>query len=187
MSNPRPQRSAGARIVVGVGGGIAAYKVATVVSRLAQAGYDVHVAMTRSATRFVGPATFAALSGHRVAVGPIRANRYPLGPHIELAADAQLMIVAPATANLLARFAVGLAPCAVSTLYLQVTCPVLIAPAMSTAMWLKPAVQRNLAQLQADGVHVAGPEAGWQSCRASGLGRMSEPEAIVAAAERLIG
>jgi phosphopantothenoylcysteine decarboxylase/phosphopantothenate--cysteine ligase len=175
--DPRPHR-----VLVGVSGGIAAYKSAFLVSRLAQAGCDVHVAMTRAATRFVGPATFAALSSHPVAIGPIRPQQYPLGPHIALAQDAALMIIAPATADLMARCANGFAPCAVSTLYLQVTCPVLMAPAMSSAMWDKPAVQRNVQQLIADGVRMVGPGDGWQSCRNKGTGRMAEPEDLLAAA-----
>ena len=173
-------------ILLAVGGGIAAYKAATVCSRLAQSGHQVRSAMTASATGFLAPATLAALSGRAVATDMADTARFPLGEHIHLADGANLMILAPATANLLAKFAHGIADCLVSTLYLQRDCPVLLAPAMSAPMWKQPAVQRNVTQLQSDGCHFVGPETGWLSCRASGEGRMSEPEAIVAAAEQLL-
>ena len=169
-------------VVLGVGGGIAAYKAATICSRLVQAGHEVRVAMTSAATQFVGSATFSALSGRAVATDSFDSITWPLGPHIELAEGADLFIVAPATANLLGQFAGGLAADLLSTLYLQVDCPILLAPAMSNAMWSKPAVQRNVEQLRTDGCHFVGPELGWLSCRQSGEGRMSEPEQIVAAA-----
>ncbi|QDV65761.1 flavoprotein [Crateriforma conspicua] len=173
-------------VLLAVGGGIAAYKVATVCSRLSQAGHQVRVAMTESATQFVGPATFAALSGSAVAGDAIDPHSRPLGPHIELADGIDLMLIAPATANLMAKFAVGIADDLISTTYLQVTAPVLLAPAMSDIMWEKPAVQRNVQRLRDDGCHFVGPETGWLSCRASGTGRMSEPETIVQAAQDLL-
>ncbi len=178
-------------VILAVGGGIAAYKSAALCSRLVQSGYEVRVAMTSSATEFVGPATFAALSGQAVATGSFDPAQWPLGPHIELAggtrrADADLLIVAPATANLLGQFAHGIAIDLVTTLYLQVGCPVLLAPAMSQVMWAKPAVQRNIQQLRDDGCHFVGPEQGWLSCRQSGSGRMSEPESIAQACDELL-
>ena len=174
-------------IVLGVGGGIAAYKVATVCSRLVQAGHEVRVVMTRASLQFVGTATFAALSGSHVATDSFGEQAiWPLGPHIELADGADLLVVAPATANLLGQFASGLAGDLLSTLYLQATCPVLLAPAMSNNMWMKPAVQRNITQLRADGCHFVGPESGWLSCRQTGEGRMSEPEAIVESVQRCL-
>lgn len=178
-------------VVLAVGGGIAAYKSAALCSRLVQSGYEVRVAMTASATEFVGPATFAALSGQAVATGSFAPDQWPLGPHIELAGgarrtDADLLVVAPATANLLGQFAYGIATDLVTTLYLQVACPVLLAPAMSQVMWAKPAVQRNIQQLRDDGCHFVGPEQGWLSCRQSGSGRMSEPEAIAQACDTLL-
>ena len=169
------------RVTLAVGGGIAAFKVATVCSRLVQSGIDVQVAMTESAKSFVGPATFAALSGKPVAAGSFESGQWPLGPHIELADGTDLLVVAPATANLLGQFAAGLANDLVSTLYLQAECPVLLAPAMSHVMWSKPAVQRNVRRLIDDGCHFIGPDEGWLSCRRRGSGRMSEPEAICAA------
>ncbi|MEM9587900.1 MAG: flavoprotein [Planctomycetota bacterium] len=179
-------RFAGCRILLAIGGGIAAFKSASVCSGLVQAGADVQVAMTSSATEFLGSATFAALSGNPVGVTGIDSSRFPLGPHIELARDVQLMVVAPATANLIGKFAGGIADCLVSTLYLQVSCPVLIAPAMSDPMWKKASVIRNVQQLVDDGCHIVGPEPGWLSCRVQGEGRMSEPESILDAASQLL-
>ncbi|QDT07929.1 Phosphopantothenoylcysteine decarboxylase [Rubripirellula lacrimiformis] len=172
-------------ILLSIGGGIAAYKSAVLCSRLAQSGYSVRVAMTRAAASFIGPPTLAALSAKPVAIEMFD-PRFPLGPHIELADGIDLMIVAPATANLLSKFACGTADDLVSTLYLQVEAPVLLAPAMSAPMWSKPSVQRNIDQLKSDGCHFVGPDSGWLSCRARGEGRMSEPESIVAAAEELL-
>lgn len=165
------------RVVVAVGGGIAAYKSATLVSRLIQRGYDVSVVMTTAAQQFVGSATFAALC-NREPVTELFDKRYPLGPHIELAADCRLLIIAPATARILASCAMGLADDLLSTLYLNMECPVLMAPAMSTPMWEKPAVARNVKQLTDDGVQWVGPEKGWLSCRKIGTGRMAEADSI---------
>lgn len=168
------------RVVVGVCGGVAAYKVASVVSRLAQSSYDTQVVMTSSAQQFIGAATFAALSGRQPVCDPFDA-RFPLGPHIELAENADLLVIAPATARILASCALGLADDMLATLYLARECPVIMAPAMNNAMWNQPAVQRNVRQLQSDGVTILGPAAGWLSCRKQGPGRMVEPEAIVEA------
>jgi phosphopantothenoylcysteine decarboxylase/phosphopantothenate--cysteine ligase len=175
----------GRAVLLAVGGGIAAYKSAFLCSRLVQCGYDVRVAMTRAAGEFVGASSLAALSGKPVA-RDVFDGRYPLGAHIEIAADVDIMVVAPATANLMAKFVTGIADDLISTLYLQVSAPVLIAPAMSTAMWNKPSVQRNVAQLRDDGCHFVGPDSGWLSCRVSGEGRMSEPDEILAATEELL-
>ncbi|MEM9827893.1 MAG: flavoprotein [Planctomycetota bacterium] len=174
-----------AKILLAVGGGIAAYKSAGLCSRLVQDGHDVQTLMTRSAESFLGAATLAALSGRSVITSRFD-PAYPLGSHIEAAQDAVLMIVAPATANLIAKFANGIADDAVSTTYLQHSKPVLLVPAMSDAMWQKPAVARNVTQLRDDGCHVIGPEEGWLSCRVRGTGRMSEPEKIFAAAKELL-
>ncbi len=149
-------RLAGAKVVVAVGGGIAAYKSATLVSNLVKDGCDVHVVMTRSSQQFIGPATFNALCNRPPVLDPFD-PRFPLGPHIELANECKLLIVAPATARILASFANGLADDLLGTLYLNSECPVLVAPAMSTPMWEKPAVQRNLRQIIEDGVQVIGP------------------------------
>lgn len=176
----------GRAVLLAVGGGIAAYKSAFLCSRLVQCGYDVRVAMSDAASEFVGASALAALSGKPVAGSVFESGRFPLGAHIELSENADLMIVAPATANLMAKFAAGIADDLISTTYLQAICPVLVAPAMSAAMWSKPSVQRNVTQLRQDGCHFSGPESGWLSCRVSGEGRMSEPEEILAAAEELL-
>jgi len=173
------------RVVVAVGGGIAAYKSATLVSRLIQRGYDVSVVMTAAAQHFVGSATFAALCNREPIVDSFD-KRYPLGPHIELATDCRLLIVAPATARILASCAHGLADDVMSTLYLNMECPVLMAPAMSTPMWEKPAVERNVKQLTDDGVQWVGPDEGWLSCRKTGMGRMAEAESILKSALELL-
>lgn len=169
------------RVLVGVGGGIAAYKVCTLVSRLVQQGDQVQVALSAGGARFVGEATWNALSGRPVASDTWQQDRWPLGPHIECGNWASLFVVAPATADLLSEFAQGSGRSLLSLLYLHVGCPVLVAPAMSYSMWSKPAVQRNVQQLEADGVHVVGPAEGWLSCRTRGVGRMAEPEAILEA------
>jgi phosphopantothenoylcysteine decarboxylase/phosphopantothenate--cysteine ligase len=167
-------------ILIGVTGGVAAFKTAALVSRLAQENYRVSVAMTRDARRFVGPATFAALSGRPVAWRTFD-PAFPLGPHIELARRAELLCVAPATANFLAKAAHGVADDLLSTLMLSFAGPVLVAPAMNSQMWEQPAVQRNLAQLRLDGRQVVDPQAGWLSCRDQGAGRMAEPAEILRA------
>jgi phosphopantothenoylcysteine decarboxylase len=166
-------------LLVAVGGGIAAYKTAYLVSRLAQTGARVTVAMSPAARKFVGPATFAALSGRPVATRVFASSVYPLGAHIELAERAALLVVAPATARFLAQAAHGMSDDLLSTLYLCCRCPVLLAPAMNSRMWEQPAVQRNVTQLEQDGVHFAAPGEGWLSCRQTGSGRMAEPEQIL--------
>lgn len=173
-------------IIVGVTGGIAAYKTATLVSSLVQQGHGVSIVMTRAARKFVGPVTFRALSGRPVAGEVFQRGRFPLGAHIELAEEADLMCVAPASADFLAKAACGIADDLLSTLALSFEGPFVVAPAMNSAMWAKRAVQRNVATLRDDGVHFVGPDEGWQSCRRSGIGRMAEPAAIQAAIESLL-
>lgn len=168
-----------ARIIVGIGGGIAAYKVASLVSGLVQQSHEVRVALSHGATQFVGEATFSALCGHPPVVNTYD-PRFPLGAHIELAEDADLLVIAPATARILASCATGLADDLIATLYLSCECRVIMAPAMSHPMWSKPAVQRNVSTLKEDGVELIGPESGWLSCRKQGLGRMAEPETLLA-------
>jgi len=168
----------GREIVIGVSGGIAAYKSAALASLLVQQGAHVTAVLTRNAKHFIGAATFAALTGRPVATQSFDPGRYPLGAHIELAAQADLVIVAPATADFLAKAAAGMADDLLTTLYLCAQCPVLVAPAMNFAMWAKPAVQRNVLQLTADGITIIQPGTGWLSCRQHGAGRMAEPEEI---------
>ncbi len=173
-------------IIVGVSGGIAAYKSAALVSGLVQEGLGVTVVMTRAACKFVGPATFRALTGRRVLTRSFDAHDYPLGPHIELARQAKLLCIAPATANVMAQAAHGIADDLLSTLLLSFTGPVVMAPAMNSEMWDKPAVQRNLRQLKEDGLHMVGPQEGWLSCRQKGVGRMAEPDEIKSVIEELL-
>ena len=170
----------GPEIVVGVSGGIAAYKAAALTSLLVQDGAQVTAVLTRNARRFIGAATFAALTGRPVASRSFDPAAFPLGAHIELAAKADLVIVAPATADLLAKVAGGVADDLLTTLLLCAECPVVYAPAMNAAMWEKPAVQRNVQQVAADGGVIVQPGTGWLSCRRQGTGRMAEPEEIAA-------
>jgi phosphopantothenoylcysteine decarboxylase/phosphopantothenate--cysteine ligase len=173
----------GREIVLGVSGGIAAYKAAALASLLVQRGAGVSAVLTRNARRFVGAATFAALTGRPVASRSFDPAAHPLGAHIELAARADLVVVAPATADFLAKAAQGAADDLLTTLVLCAECPVVVAPAMNSAMWTKAAVQRNLARLAEDGVGIIQPGTGWLSCRQTGTGRMAEPEEIAAAIE----
>lgn len=168
----------GRELVVGVTGGIAAYKTAALVSQLVQAGAGVSVVMTPSAGEFIGAATFEALTGRPVRTGVFHEPQQPLGAHIELAERAELVCVAPATANFLAKAAWGLADDLLSTLILSFSGPLVVAPAMNCEMWAKPSVQRNVEQLRRDGVILVDPEEGWLSCRRQGAGRMASPETI---------
>jgi phosphopantothenoylcysteine decarboxylase len=172
-------------IIIGVSGGIAAFKTAALVSALVQDGHGVTVVMTRAARKFVGPATFRALTGRPVAVDQFD-RHYPLGAHIELAEKAELLCVAPASADILAKAANGLADDLLSTLLLSFGGPILLAPAMNSAMWEKPAVQRNIATLTGDGYHFVDPQSGWQSCRRTGMGRLADPADIRTAIEQLL-
>lgn len=171
----------GQRILLGVSGGIAAYKAADLVRRLQDAGAEVRVVMTEAARHFVGTTTFQALSGH-----PVRCSLWDEAAeaamgHIELARWATRVLVAPATANTLRRLAQGHANDLLSTLCLASEAPLLVAPAMNRAMWAHPATQANLATLVARGVQVVGPGSGGQACGEVGEGRLSEPADIVAA------
>jgi phosphopantothenoylcysteine decarboxylase/phosphopantothenate--cysteine ligase len=176
----------GREIVVGVTGGIAAYKTAALVSQLVQAGVGVTVVTTQAAEAFIGPATFAALTGRPVARRVFDEAQFPLGAHVTLAERAELLVVAPASADFLAKAAHGLADDLLSTLYLAYRGRVLMVPAMNTAMWEQPAVQRNIAQLRADGVQFIDPESGWLSCRQVGAGRMAAPEKIFEAVKGVL-
>ncbi len=173
-------------LLIGVSGGVAAYKTAALVSQLVQAGHGVSVVMTRAARQFIGPATFEALTGRRVPPDTFDPEQFPLGAHIELAERAELFCIAPATANLLAKAATGLADDLTSTLLLSFDGPIVLAPAMNSQMWTKPPVQRNLQTLRDDGIHIVDPEEGWLSCRKVGPGRMVAPETIRARIEALL-
>ena len=169
----------GKRITLGVTGGIAAYKAAELVRQLVKLGATVRVAMTEAATHFVTPMTFQALSGH-----PVYSNQWDARvannmAHIELSREADIILVAPASADFLAKLAHGLADDLLSTLTLARNCPLLVAPAMNLQMWSNPATQRNVATLRGDGITLLGPASGDQACGEVGLGRMIEPEEIV--------
>lgn len=177
----------GRTILIGVTGGIAAYKTATVVSRLAQAGAKVTVAMTEAATRFITPLTFQSLSARPVYTSQWDHLESQDPQHISLASAADLAVVAPCTMDCLAKLATGRTDDVVTLILSAIDrekTPVLLAPSMNTVMWAQPSTQRNLATLKGDGFGFIGPDAGWQACRAVGAGRMSEPEAILAAIAR---
>jgi phosphopantothenoylcysteine decarboxylase / phosphopantothenate---cysteine ligase len=175
----------GKRILLGVTGGIAAYKAAEVARRLIVCGAGVKVVMTRSAQEFVGPMTFAALTGKKVGTGLWSAEANPL-EHIALGQEVDAIVVAPATANFIGKVAGGIGDDLLTTIMLAATRPVLVCPAMNTEMWANPVVQGNLARLKGRGVMVMEPAAGSLACGAVGLGRLPEPDLIVEAAARLI-
>jgi len=177
----------GKHILILVGGGIAAYKIPELVRRLRDAGADVRCAMTSAATHFVTPFTLATLTGHPVPTDLFEADRDPATGHIRLARDPDLILVAPATADLMAKRANGLAPDLATAILLATTKPLLLAPAMNPTMWSNLATQRNHATLLADGLHFVGPEAGAMAERdESGPGRLAAPEAIIAAIDDLL-
>lgn len=167
------------KILLGVSGGIAAYKAAELLRRLREAGAEVRVVMTRAATQFVGPMTFQALSGHPVRTELMDPSAEAAMGHIELARWADLVLVAPATADCLAKLAHGLADDLLSTLCLATEAPLMVAPAMNRIMWGHPATRANTRLLAERGVLIAGPAAGEQACGERGLGRMLEPAALV--------
>jgi len=177
---------AGKRLVIGMTGGIAAYKVCELVRRLQDEGATVAVAMTRSAQQFVTATTMQALSGQPVAVdqwGAEGARVANAMPHIELSRDADAILIAPCSANFIAKLALGLADDLLSTLALarraSPPCPLLVAPAMNVEMWNNPATQRNVAAIRADGIEVLGPASGSQACGETGAGRMLEPQELL--------
>jgi phosphopantothenoylcysteine decarboxylase/phosphopantothenate--cysteine ligase len=169
------------KVILGVTGGIAAYKAAELCRLLVKAGADVRVVMTAAAQQFVTPLTFQALSGKPVLTSLWDAASGDGMEHIHLSRDADLLLVAPASADFLAKLAQGRADDLLSTLCLARTCRLAVAPAMNREMWAAAPTQRNLEQLHADGVSVLGPAAGEQACGETGLGRMLEPAEILAA------
>lgn len=173
---------AGKKVALGISGGIAAYKAAEVLRGLQRAGCTVRVAMTKRACEFVQPLTFKALSGAHVIVDDYAPDNPDPIAHITFSQTVDLFLVAPATANIIGKFANGVADDFITSTYLASTAPVMIAPAMNASMWHHPATQRNLRQLRADGVHIIEPEEGEMACGTVGPGRLSEPERIVAAA-----
>ena len=174
----------GKKIVVGVTGGIAAYKACDLVSRLKKRGAQVRVVLTEHACQFVQPLTFETLSGNPAYTDSFD-RKYEIG-HVALAKWADLLLIAPATANCMAKMACGIADDLLSTTCLAVRCPVLVAPAMNSAMWRNPATQANLELLRSRGVRFVGPEAGHLACGDDDVGRMSEPEQIAEAVEAIL-
>lgn len=179
--------SSGHRILLGIGGGIAAYKIPELIRRLRKSGHSVRCCATPSATAFVTPLTLQALSGHPVKTELLDPSQEGEIDHIELADWAELLVIAPATANLLARLAGGLADEVVSTVALATRAPLLLAPAMNVNMWQHPATQHNLAVLRQRGARVIGPERGELACGWQGEGRLAAPEAIADEIERCLG
>ncbi|HTD95458.1 MAG TPA: bifunctional phosphopantothenoylcysteine decarboxylase/phosphopantothenate--cysteine ligase CoaBC [Edaphobacter sp.] len=183
------------KVTVGVCGGIAAYKAVELVRLLQDAGLDPHVVMTRAAEEFVRPLTFAAISGHRVitslwgeeAGASVVEGEESAIEHINEAQTTKVLIVAPATADMLAKFAHGLADDFLSTMYLATTATVIVAPAMNVVMWEHPATQANVATLRARGVRVVEPGSGYLACGMVGGGRLAEPVAIAAAVAEALG
>jgi len=174
----------GKRILLGVCGGISAYKSAALTSKLAQAGASVTVLMTEGAAKFVTPLTFQSLSGRPVYTSAWDHVEASDPQHIATASSADLAVVAPCTMDCLARLATGRADDVVTLVLSAVDrrkTPVLLAPAMNEIMWSQPATQRNVETLRGDGFGFIGPDSGWQACRAVGPGRMAEPEAILEA------
>jgi len=173
------------RVTVGVSGGIAAYKAAELVRALQRRGVEVHVVMTEAATRFVQPLTFAALTGHKVIsnlwedAGGNEATYESSIEHIGEAQWTEALVVAPATANILAKFAHGIADDFLTTMYLATQATVLVAPAMNVNMWNHPATRANLETLASRGVHIVEPEAGYLACGMTGSGRLAETSRIV--------
>ncbi len=180
--NPRPDPSelTDYEVVVGVCGGIAAYKVASLVSALVQRGAGVTVAMTAAAQKFVTPLTFESLTARQVFTDLWHSENYHDPQHLNLTERADLFVIAPATANTIGRIAGGLADDLVSTMVMSADCPVLLAPAMNTRMWQNPIFQANLKKLVSLGYRVVAPGEGWLACRTIGAGRMAEPQEILA-------
>ena len=171
------------KVTVGVSGGISAYKAAELVRALQRQALDVHVVMTDAAREFIQPLTFASLTGHKVITGlwsssSAESNLDSAIQHISEAQWTDALVVAPATANTLAKFAHGIADDFLTTMYLATTAPVIVAPAMNVNMWMHPATQANLETLKSRGVRVIEPGSGYLACGMVGDGRMAEPEAI---------
>jgi phosphopantothenoylcysteine decarboxylase / phosphopantothenate---cysteine ligase len=176
----------GREIVVGISGSIAAYKAADLVSRLVQRGAAVTCVMTRSATQFVGPLTFQTLTRRRVMVDPFDLESVVDPTHVSVTDRAELVVLAPATANVLAKAAHGIADDMLTSLLLAVRCPVLVAPAMNDRMWEHPATQENVATLRRRGYAFVEPESGFLACGTYAKGRLAAPEAILGSIDALL-
>ena len=176
----------GREIIVAVCGGIAAYKVADVVSKLVQLGAGVNVVMTREAQKFITPLTFEALSGRKVRTDTFELVETSDPQHIGLTERSDLMLVAPATNNVIAKVAHGLCDDLVSLMICAAACPVVFAPAMNNRMWDHPVARENVAKLAGLGYRFIGPETGWLACRNVGAGRLSDPQKVVDEVTRML-
>jgi len=180
----------GKTIVLGVGGGIAAYKIADLASKLTQRGANVHAVLTEGATHFIAPLTFSALTHHPAQTelwqSDVRAGRAAGMPHIELADIADLVLIAPASADLIARLAGGFADDLLTTLVLATRAPVAVAPAMNPTMLARPSTQRNIERLRADGFHILEPDEGRMACEHVGSGRLPETAELIKVIEKIL-
>jgi phosphopantothenoylcysteine decarboxylase / phosphopantothenate---cysteine ligase len=174
------------RVALGVSGGIAAYKAVEILRGLQRAGCSVRVAMTQRACEFVRPLTFRALSGSHVVVDDYAPDNPDPIAHITFSQTVDLLLVAPATANIIAKFAHGIADDFLTSTFLACTSPILMAPAMNTTMWEHPATQRNVERLRKDGIYFVEPDAGEMACGTIGPGRLSDPERVVSAAMEIL-
>ena len=174
------------KVALGVSGGIAAYKAVEILRGLQRAGCSVRVAMTQRACEFVRPLTFRALSGSHVVVDDYAPDNPDPIAHITFSQTVNLLLVAPATANIIAKFAHGIADDFLTSTYLACTSPILLAPAMNTTMWEHPATQRNVERLRKDGIYFVEPDAGEMACGTIGPGRLSDPERVVSAALEIL-
>ena len=179
MPSSQPGDLAGYELILAVCGGIAAYKLCQVTSTLAQRGCGVTVTMTDAATRFVGPLTFQSLTGRRVHTTLWDAENHYDPQHLSLTGRADLLLIAPATANIIGKIAAGIADDLVSTLVLAADCPLLIAPAMNHRMWANPIVAENVQKLRGLGHQFIAPTEGWLACREVGNGRLAEVDTII--------
>ena len=184
---PKSALKSSGRIVLGVGGSIAAYKAADLCSKLVQRGYDVDVVMTRMGRRFIRPLTFAALTQKAVHTDATWGRGATPAAHLAATEAAHLLIVAPCTADLLGKFANGIADDILSTTYLGAGCPVIVAPAMNPRMWRHPRVVANVARVRGDGVRFVEPGTGWVAEGETGIGRMAEPAEILAVVAAVLG
>ncbi|MDV6341872.1 bifunctional phosphopantothenoylcysteine decarboxylase/phosphopantothenate--cysteine ligase CoaBC [Nitrosomonas sp. Is24] len=174
------------RLILGVTGGVAAYKAAELARLLTQGGIDVQTVMTQAACRFVGPVTFQSLTGNPVHTDLWDANALHNMAHINLSRDADMILTAPASADFIAKLAHGMADDLLTTLCLARDCPLMIAPAMNRQMWENPATQRNLSLLRQDGITIVGPASGEQACGEIGMGRMLEADELAEAVQMIL-
>jgi phosphopantothenoylcysteine decarboxylase / phosphopantothenate---cysteine ligase len=176
----------GREIVVGVTGSIAAYKAAEVVSQLVQRGAGVTVVMTRSAAQFIGPLTFQTITRRRVMIDPFDLESVVDPTHISLTDEADLVVIAPATANVIGKAAHGIADDMLTSLLLAVSCPVLVAPAMNDRMWAHPAVKENIQILKKRGYKFIEPDSGFLACGTYAKGRLADPVQILSEIEKCV-